>query len=235
MDEFKYDMMGKYAPGDQEINSWKEVADGYFGREEAVTVLNSLREFLPSADKDLVFLSPTANYPTHEEAMYWEAIHTRTGKTTFLVGDISKIKPTKILEEIAPYNNEDHQFTYFRWDADRLPIKKGSVDVLWDRKGWLWHSANEGGNKMVLKALRQYRDLLKPGGIIVTDAIQGRALQDEFSTVDLITSRGTAHTWDVIGSWFDYQDIGSGVSRCRVLQPKQLIHSVTEPLRAEAA
>lgn len=161
-------------------DSWKADSDRLFGSEEAVSVWKSLirAALVPPTDRDLLFVSPTAAQPTHEFAIWEFEVTQRTGRARFLAGDIREIS----LEDLRPKRQAvisesgrtDCSFDYFRWDAERLPIREHSVDVLWDRKGWLWHcSRNFKEPERLRQSCQSYYDLLSPGGCLVVDSIDG--------------------------------------------------------------
>lgn len=152
--------------------SWKADSDRFFGPTQAVEVWGLLSDagLSPSIDSDLVFVSPTANIPTHEVAIWQAGSATRRGSNLFLCGDMLPIKPNHILKQTFLLGSSEHRFCYFRWDAEALPLRPGSVDVIWDRKGWLWHCAEDSRDKLRLaEAFRSYYDLLKGNGCLVLD------------------------------------------------------------------
>lgn len=87
-----------------------------------------------------------------------------------MVGDIT---PIELEQSQVRRTSKTGEFQYFRWDAEHLPVRNNSVDMIWDRKGWLWHCANKKDVGRFLATIDQYRNLLKDGGCIVVDNIAG--------------------------------------------------------------
>lgn len=150
--------------------AWKAESDALITPEVIREIYHLLKDkgAIPPAENEFIFVSPTANIPTHEATLFTEDSHTRTGSSKFFVGDISRVEVP--LDDVSK-KTANGTFQYFRWDAEHLPLKDETVDVIWDRKGWLWHLAMDGSSNKVLKAFTQYYRLLKPGGSIVVDAI----------------------------------------------------------------
>ncbi len=174
-----------------ESPGWKIDSDKFFGPTEAVRVWESVSDYLPPPESDLVVLGASENIPTHLAAMWNVAIKERRSKVNFLVGDIGKFPVDDLLvREITPNTNERCSFTVFQWDAENLPVKSGSVDVIFDRAGWLWHCIKEyKDEERLMNSLINYYNLLKDGGVVIIDAIEGFneyfeslpiAVQDEF-------------------------------------------------------
>lgn len=151
---------------------WKADSDRLFGPTEAVKVWELLSDagLIPSIDSNLVFVSPTANIPTHEIAIWKDDSRTRGGSSLFLCGDILSLKPNQLVKQASFPGSVEHRFCYFRWDAEALPLRPGSVDVILDRKGWIWHCAKDSKNKLRLaEAFKSYHGLLKKNGCLVLD------------------------------------------------------------------
>ena len=171
MDEFKQNIRreiegrGLYQP-----EAWKQDSDKLFTPEQVRGLYHEMaeRKIIPDKDQDFVFVSPTANIPTHERTFFEEDQKERKGRGTFLVGDISRLNV-----DAADFQkiSETGVFQYFRWDAEYLPIKNGSVDMLWDRKGWLWYLAEKNDSQRFMETIQQYYDLLRDGGCVVVDNI----------------------------------------------------------------
>ncbi|MDP3725771.1 MAG: class I SAM-dependent methyltransferase [bacterium] len=173
MEKFKRNIAKLYEEGGIfEKGTWKKETDLIFGPEQVKNLyqLMQKREIIPPPDKEIVFLSPTANIPTHEISFFEKDKETRRAKGLFLVGDISELE---LQQDQVQRTSQDHHFQYFRWDAEHLPIKDRSVDVIWDRKGWLWHCANRKDIERLLETFQQYQKLLKDGGSIIVDNIPG--------------------------------------------------------------
>lgn len=171
MDETKKAMVRAYP----EFPGWKEDADKLFGPKEVVKVWSSISEFLPPPERDLVVLGVSENIPTHLAAIWNQAIGERSGRVIFLVGDIGVFPVEDLLNrEIKPKIDERHTFDVFQWDAENLPVKPGSVDVIFDRTGWLWHCIREYKDEdRLVDSLIRYNQLLKKDGVVVIDAIEG--------------------------------------------------------------
>lgn len=221
------DIRTKYSTS-EDIHSWKLESDMITTPEMMLQSWQSLKAqgILPSFESDLIFVSPTANYPTHEVAIYKNEITERQGKILFLVGDISDVNPSPLLHENQIQNNQYQQFHYFKWNANALPISNQSVDVIWDRKGWLWHLAenakflSEGeGRQMVLSAFDQYFQLLSNKGVLIVDATTSTQ-QAEISTVQLLSDLFKDDKGDILGDRFDIIDISDGKQKFRVFRLK---------------
>lgn len=183
--------------------TWKDKADSLFTSGDAVEVWNNIRlqGLLPPPNNDILILSPTAWIPRHEIAIWENETEVRKGNTVVVAGDIRAIDLDAAECTLPPQKN-DASFHYIRLNAARIPLRNDSVDVIWDRKGWLWHVANEAyGDYMNIEcAFDYYHNLLKKNGIIVLDANPNNPLIDiingfvfssqmEPSTVDMIRRR----------------------------------------------
>lgn len=219
-------------------NLWKERYDKVFGPTQAVQVWLQIRQngLLPDARGNLTFLSPTSNVPTHEIAIWKEEISQRVGTTRFLVGDLVSIPSIgKQLEEVKPYLSDNHKFDYFQWNAEQLPVGNQSVDVIWDRKGWLWHCANikiaseeksdaidilrtrRTVRKKLQKAFSEYNRILRVGGILVIDQVD--YWYEEFfepSTVTMIDEHA-GRDFGPLKKAYTIKDIGEGDFKTRIL------------------
>lgn len=166
---------GKYGPAKRD--GWKRSSDKLFGPNEAIAVYQLLTQkgFIPDLSQSFTFLSPTSSYPSHELVTWEHDSNLRTGSNLFLAGDMREINlGTQKPILISTSDEYSHRFNFFRWDAENLPFANGSVDIIWDRKGWLWHLSEHIGNAdRLLRTLESYRRLLKAGGCIVTDNIMG--------------------------------------------------------------
>jgi hypothetical protein len=162
----------KYAKSDV----WKEMSDHLFSPQMAVTVYRALEEarVIPPRGAPLVFFGATANIATHEQAIFDER-RRGGGESIFVVGDRAEVRP-----KTASASSGEASFQFLRWDASKPPVRRGTVDVIWDRKGWLWYGAHVKPTTVVnvertLASLAEYARLLKPGGCIVVDHIEGYA------------------------------------------------------------
>ena len=157
-------------------SDWKNLADHKFGTLESQKVYDNLDAcgIIPKKNENLVFISPSASIPTHEFAMWQKDSSTRIGKNNFLIGDISQINPVSVTQRTNFSNH--YIFQYLRMDAEAMPFPDNFADIIWDRKGALWHKAYESENlEQVLELLLKYHEILKPGGSVVIDAIDGFA------------------------------------------------------------
>ncbi|MEK9153916.1 MAG: hypothetical protein AAB798_00425 [Patescibacteria group bacterium] len=154
----------------QKDNEWKDASDKLFTPEKARELYIEMRHagFIPESVQNFVFVSPSANIPTHEKMFFEEDKKTREGRGMFLVGDIAHLNLD--LSHIQKFSSDNH-FQYFQWDAERLPIKNGTVDMLWDHKGWLWFSCRAEDPNRFFSSLDQYYKLLRENGCIVIDDI----------------------------------------------------------------
>lgn len=175
MERIKIAMLGKYGPeGDFVVGSWKEDSDKLFGPRKAAVVWKLMQNagLIPPYENGLVFVSPTANIATHELAIWQRDSSQREGKNLFLIGDLLPgLDPKPVLGGQDISDDKGHRLAFFRWDAESLPVKPNSVDVIWDRKGWVWHlAADIKSNPRLIRTFRNYHHLLKPGGSLVLDA-----------------------------------------------------------------
>jgi len=156
---------------------WKAESDRLFGPNEASALWHTLEDahIIPPPEKDVAVLSVSANVPTHELAMFRADLLTRKGKSKFIVGDMARLSVHPFIANLVkPYTSELHTFDYVTWDATKLPIPDNSTDILFDRKGALWHIAqNFGDPDMLIGAFDGYYKVLKPGGSVVVDNIGG--------------------------------------------------------------
>lgn len=183
-------MIQTYGPeGIFEEGAWKFDSDKLFGPKEAVAVWGVLSDYgiVPPASEDLVFVSPTANIPTHEIAIWQEDSKIRKGSSLFLAGDILSLNPSKLLQSTAPVS-PSRRFHYFQWDAEALPLNPGSVDVLWDRKGLVWHASQRGNREELLDIFRSYHKLLKKNGAVILDNIQFSVYQNSLNPLQTFQS-----------------------------------------------
>lgn len=185
---------GLYA-GDQGV-AWKEFSDGYFNRDQARATYDVLREsgVIPAGDKPLRFVSASANAGTHEVAMYErdaELFPKRPGGRQFMLGDIADVPNRAYPGPSFPRAELMHA----QWDGTALPFAHNSTDIIWDRKGCLWFTLTtdkldgKATPLALLGVLNHYHALLKPGGSIVVDAIEGF---DVVSKAAQMGNRGTA-------------------------------------------
>lgn len=84
----------------------------------------------------------------------------------------------KIDNHVESVQNEFGSLNYYE-ELDALQIVSNfkkleilPVDVLFDLKGCLWYAPKKNKGENVLKAFKAYYDVLKPGGILVIDAME---------------------------------------------------------------
>lgn len=222
MDRFKRDILSTYT----DRHLWKLNSDEHFTPEVVRGVYRNLADadVIPKPEKDFLFVSPTANVPTHEVTFFSEDQKTRTGQAEFLVGDIC---PTPLGPESVSKRTETGTFQYFRWDAESLPIKPGVADMIWDRKGWLWHAARDLSPQRFILALHRYYEILKSGGSVVIDHASKVAtetrLEFEPSTAKIIRDFQTPKSPDLkdtIRIMFSTRVVGTGLGRVKVMRKR---------------
>ena len=156
---------------------WKAESDRLFGPEEASALWHELEKshIIPEPEADVNIVSVSANIPTHELAMFKADLLTRKGKSRFVIGDISELRVKTFIDELVePYTTFRNRFAYIRWDAYNLPVPDSSADVIFDRKGALWHIAhNYRDTQKLIETFKEYHRILKPGGSLVVDNIGG--------------------------------------------------------------
>jgi hypothetical protein len=165
----KDEIADKYEARGREKPRWKARADGLYGADDVRKTFDALSAagVIPPPDKDFVFVSASSNLPTHERLIFDADQQTRRGKVRFIAGDISEIEAPADLKSVT---TKTGSFQFFRWDAERLPVAPASVDLVWDRKGWLWHNATTFQKPARwLASLMAYAATLKPGGAVVID------------------------------------------------------------------
>ncbi len=169
-----YTNQGLFIPG-----SWYEDSRTLFPPEIAALAWQQLSDsdirILPPADQDLLVVSPAAGMAEQEQEIWEQEVLRRSGAVQFLVGDIQEEAVVGVQNQVRPTGD----FTRFVWNADQLPVRPGVVDVIWERKAWLWHSAIDFDRIKIWETLHQYYDLLKTGGSIVMDAMDGFKLYHE--------------------------------------------------------
>lgn len=164
---------------EQYESPWKEASDTLFGPEHAIEVWQRIEseELLPPPSQHLVIVSAASHIPTHERALFTHIAETRPGGCTFFAEDIQNPKHWSATDQAVatPIHTPTSDFQFIQSDARNIPVARGSVDVLFDRKGWIWHASNVNtlNTKRVFTAFEHYYQLLKPGGILVVDAISG--------------------------------------------------------------
>lgn len=162
-----------YNPYEGQNRAWKTFEDSTIYRpKDAVELFDRLRaaRLIPKDKEKLLVVDATANRPTHALAIHQRAMSVRQGVTITLAGDINA-------GYFAPYYQIGANkygldgFSYYEWNASNLPIETEVVDLLFDRKGWLWHCAKAGDRNKLESALEEYRRVLKArvGCLIIDD------------------------------------------------------------------
>jgi len=132
--------------------------------------------FVPSPDQSFVFVDASANIPTHALRIFQEDQKERKkkgGASIFLVGDLIA-RDLEIGKEMRVKMRSEMNFLYVEWKAHQMPIKRKSVNMIWDRLGCLWHVASDICLGEFLSTIDHYREILKEGGcFLVDDAIFG--------------------------------------------------------------
>lgn len=166
LEQFKNQLRLSYS-GDLK---WKVASDRKLGPDCIQHIVTNLIEagVWPSSRQPMVVLSPTANVPHHELQLWKYAQQIHYAPVTVLASDL--INHCQSGEQVSQRAGQ-HTFQYLQADAALLPICNGSVDILWDRKGWLWHLADTQQVDSLQDTLLQYKQKLKPQGAIVIDAI----------------------------------------------------------------
>lgn len=159
--EIEYEGEGMFVAG-----SWKQYSDKIYKPQDAViSWKNILRSGLISEEqKRLLFISASSHIPTHEKAIFQSDQLDNPGRMTMVAGDIRNIDKQDVYPEGLP-----NQFKMVRWDATHLPIDENLADVVWDRKGVLFHKARDEGGMGVLDLLDEYRRVLRPRGLVIID------------------------------------------------------------------
>ncbi len=218
------------------LTNWKEQADAQFGPEDAVVVWNQLRSnnLLPPLEQELIFVSPTANIPTLERAIYMNELAHGRNKAKFFVGDIAVLNRVNIDAAIGDVrgnpkdiNKDSSNFFYFRWDADNLPIQDGIVNAIWDRKGWIHHIATSQAQFtaeerliLVKEALDKYKKALNKDGVIILDANNEVKPDETMSTTKTLDVFIGPRVFSDIQKDFTLDYVGEDKNRVLVLKPK---------------
>jgi ubiquinone/menaquinone biosynthesis C-methylase UbiE len=150
--------------------SWVEDEYAYQGKAVNVLIANLVIRFLGDKihKQDRVkILSPSANIARVEADML-EEFKKQNVDVSFIVGDIAdKINIDRRVSGI-------NEMLYLNIDAAKLPLKNASVDILFEKKGFLLQLidlAIRDNNKLVLKLLDEYFRVIKPGGAVLVDSI----------------------------------------------------------------
>lgn len=210
--------------------NWKTKADQTIDERVIDAIGEQLYAFdvMPSLDQDVVFLSPSANTGTHEEQLFHKDIQRRNGKSVFIVGDISSLE---IPDDRKQKNIQEGKgrFLYVQMNGNELPIRDEAINVLWDRKGNLWHIAAENTEKSyddLIAAIEHYRKKLTRDGSIVIDAIP-QEISAESSTIEESTIskfnklKRSKELWEYIHTHFEVMELGRGLSSIVVFKKKK--------------
>lgn len=214
-------IQGRYRvkPG-AEASPWKE--QELFSPEDAVVVWENVKQALNiTPETDITFLSPTSNAPTHEFAILQHEAPIHTGNIEIITSDVVEdLYPKSLLEEAAQYTNDHIHFSF----SDQTPagyphMPDGAIDVLWDRKGYLWHTTDPK------KALEEFDRLLAPGGALVIDADYGTdegggsILDSTNMRLEAMGENNPLNSAEVKAK-FDTFMVGEGKYRVRILRKK---------------
>lgn len=202
--------------------NWKK--EERFPSFEALDVWKNVKRlFLHEKQSSFVFVSPTANYPTHEIEIFRSEAFERKGHVTFLVGDIADLNPKVEISQIKRLLGEKNKFIYFKWDARNIPVKEDTVDAIWDRRGWIWYCAKLLENRETIESLQRYHKILKKGGVVILDADHDQgANKYGHSTDEVVRLMVDENFWDneEIKNMFDIHNVGEGLKRVLVLVKK---------------
>jgi hypothetical protein len=101
-------------------------------------------------------------------------------------------------------------------DAMHIPLENGSVNVIWDRLGALWHEIENAGvtsspyvKEVVESLLNEYKRVLKEDGVVVIDAAD-TITGAPYSTYTL--TRGVTYAKKEVIPKMDLADFGWNVS-----------------------
>lgn len=160
-------------------DAWKRISDGKCGPEvieEIYELLKGSLLYWPESKGSCLIVSPTANRATHERQLFALESARHQGPLTFLAGDWHRF-PNQ--SQVIETDGGSHIFQTYQGDAHHLPVADNSVDVIWDRKGWLWHVSDKKNPQLIVEVLEQYQSKLKEGGVLVFDAIVDMEAIDE--------------------------------------------------------
>ncbi len=167
-------------------------------------------------------MDASAHFPSHALAIHLHA-SVRSGITTTLAGDI--IASHLVSEDVRSKLNAIQGFSYEEWDAMDLPIKTGSAHVVFDRKGALWHAAEQEDTGKILAILQSFSRVLGEYGCIVVDDIPPLpdGIQSESSTItkiQKISLLGGREIMAQIQRDFEVLTVGERQTRVMVFQKK---------------
>ena len=206
---------------------WKNVSDRRFGKKEIAQVISLLNEkkLLPTNTDDALnfsFVDVSANKPTHPLSFLEELKRIMPHKKIrviagdMLANDLMKTFSKTMQQRTKVTDN----FSYICWDGRSLPVKPNSADVIFDRKGCLWHSKTR---KEIIDSINHFYSILKKNGFILTDSIEAPFLQIEMSTISRI--KGIFKESNLSGTrrrfpLFDIFDIGDPGNKMTVFKKK---------------
>ncbi len=170
-----------YNNKDQHLYSpygWKKDSDNLFGTKEAVQIWQTLLEScqIPSFDQELFFFSPTANTGTHEIAIAQYDYKYRNAPSLIVLGDLVYFTEDTRTKRIHA--------SRIQASASDIPFPHDSLNVIWDRKGWLWYCARLGEKRLIKLAFEHYYEKLVPGGVIIADAISDWSLFGQSNSIE---------------------------------------------------
>ncbi len=146
---------------------WKELSEANFGgrinRRMADLMLGHLSQ---NPKNRLRILSPTAN-TANIEADIFDKLKNEF-EVHLIAGDITSVEPDRRIK------NRDGM-SYLRLNALELPFKDSCLDVIFDKKGLLWHAARKTfgeGTDLITPVLQEYFRALAKGGAAIIDSIE---------------------------------------------------------------
>jgi len=144
-------------------DDWKERGDNYFGPSEARKAYDLLRaQGVIPPEGEFNFLSPSANIASHERCIFERDRECSPDRARhFVCTDLCE----SIVKKVQ-FTLSEEGFEYYAANVFEQKHPKGYFDVIWDRRGALWHS--EPASRKVL--MKKYYEWLKQGGSIVIDS-----------------------------------------------------------------
>lgn len=197
--QFTYSKIGR-------LRKWAE-ADKKVNRDLLVSYPTLLlkESLLPQPDQanGFVFYSASANQGNFEYTMAQAVDASLSQKSPkpplFIAGDIfghsgdemEQFEPGFVQTEAQKASPLKHvHFTRISADARHIPLQDGSVDVVWDRLGALWHVQSsrivDPDLGSVGSLLSEYSRVLRPGGNVVIDAEKPTPSASKISTSHLL-------------------------------------------------
>ena len=123
--------------------------------------------------KTLFFSSVSRGERSFETAKLlnaWLEQHGITKRQKVLVSDFAMAPDGNPVVEKAPEHLPHVQYEAIASDSYKLPLRDESIDVIHERFGALYHSA-ELGTENIDRLIEEYRRVLVPGGMLYIDAM----------------------------------------------------------------